>query len=353
MKPYIDLLKDILDNGFSRGDRTGNGRRSVVGRQIRFNMNDGFPLVTTRKIYTKAIIKELLWFLSGSTDTSVLNSDNVSIWDKWVLTEEYANKIISQIKELSDELEYTDIVEKTLDDNLSKEETFLYDFIYYCCTEVWNDDLNFFDFKYVKENILEHIESLKGSIGNLYGYTWRNLCNNDQIKELISNLKTNPLSARHLVTTWIPEYIADEGKDIEQNILLGKGGIAPCHVLFQCFVIPSDDPNVKSKLSLQMYQRSVDTPIGAPYNIAQYSILLHMLAQITDMEPYEFIWTTGDTHIYLNQLEAAAIQIEREPQPLPKLWLNPEVKCIFDFKEEDIKILDYNSLEEIKYELAR
>jgi thymidylate synthase len=250
MKAYLDLLRDIKDNGFSRGDRTGIGRRSVIGRQLRFNMNDGFPLVTTRKIYTKAIIAELLWFISGSTDTKVLNNDNVSIWDKWKLEEKHVIDYISNfIKNYYPNINLTNI--SRLED-LKKP------------VEQTEDDGVLHLYRYCANSI--------GSIGKLYGHSWRNLISFtskstplyinpknkekiDQLSILIEGLKSNPYSARHIVTTWIPEYLAIEKDSIEQNIINGKGGIAPCHILFQCFVIPSDDPTKKNRLSLQMYQR--------------------------------------------------------------------------------------------------
>lgn len=253
MKQYLNLLQDILDNGVERGDRTGTGTLGVFGRQIRFDLSEGFPAVTTKKLHLRSIIHELLWFLNGDTNIQYLNENQVTIWDEWA------------------------------DEN--------------------------------------------GELGPVYGKQWRSWATPDgqvidQISEVIHSIKNNPNSRRHIVTAWNP---AD----------LPKMALSPCHCLFQFFV-------AEGKLSCQLYQRSADTFLGVPFNIASYALLTMMMAQVCDLEPGEFIHTFGDTHLYLNHLEQTKLQLSREPRPLPKMWINPEVKDIFSFKYEDFKLLDYN-----------
>lgn len=253
MKQYLNLLQDILDNGVERGDRTGTGTLGVFGRQIRFDLSEGFPAVTTKKLHLRSIIHELLWFLNGDTNIQYLNENQVTIWDEWA------------------------------DEN--------------------------------------------GELGPVYGKQWRSWATPDgqvidQISDVIHSIKNNPNSRRHIVTAWNP---AD----------LPKMALSPCHCLFQFFV-------AEGKLSCQLYQRSADTFLGVPFNIASYALLTMMMAQVCDLEPGEFIHTFGDTHLYLNHLEQTKLQLSREPRPLPKMWINPEVKDIFSFKYEDFKLLDYN-----------
>lgn len=253
MKQYLNLLQDILDNGVERGDRTGTGTLGVFGRQIRFDLSEGFPAVTTKKLHLRSIIHELLWFLNGDTNIQYLNENQVTIWDEWA------------------------------DEN--------------------------------------------GELGPVYGKQWRSWATPDgqvidQISEVIHAIKNNPNSRRHIVTAWNP---AD----------LPKMALSPCHCLFQFFV-------AEGKLSCQLYQRSADTFLGVPFNIASYALLTMMIAQVCDLEPGEFVHTFGDTHLYLNHLEQTKLQLSREPRPLPKMWINPEVKDIFSFKYEDFKLLDYN-----------
>ncbi len=289
---YIDLLKDILENGYDHEDRTGTGRKSVFGRQLRFNMADGFPLITTRKIYTKALIEELLWFISGSKDNKILNEKGIHIWDYWAISE--------------------------------------------------NDKRFFSDF-----NDISDFEYYRGSIGNIYGPSWRNAPGGiDQLGNTIHLLKTKPFSSRHVISAWIPSWIPSEDVPFAVNIKHGKGSLAPCHVLQQYMVREIDG---KKYLSLLMYQRSADVPIGVPYNIAQYALLLHMVAQVTDMIPNEFIWTSGDTHIYLNQLDKINKQLDNQIYPLPTLTLNPNIKNIDDFRFEDIEITNYQHSGTINY----
>lgn len=253
MKQYQDLLKRILKEGVKREDRTGVGTLSIFGHQMHFNMEDGFPLLTTKKLHLKSIIYELLWFLKGDTNIKYLQEHGVKIWNEW-----------------ADE----------------------------------NDDL-----------------------GPVYGHQWRSWPDYkggsiDQIKNVLDLIKHSPSSRRMLVTAWNPAEVDEMA-------------LPPCHCLFQFYV-------AEGKLSLQLYQRSADTFLGVPFNIASYSLLLHMMAQVTGLEVGEFIHTTGDTHIYLNHLEQVKLQLTRTPRPLPKIIINPDVKDLFSFHYDDFKIEDYN-----------
>ena len=259
MKQYLDLLKRITTEGVKKEDRTGTGTISVFGHQMRFNLEDGFPLLTTKKLHLKSIIHELLWFLQGDTNVKYLQENGVRIWNEWA------------------------------DEN--------------------------------------------GDLGHIYGYQWRswpdyNGGHIDQISEVIDQIKNNPNSRRIIVNAW---NVAD----------LGNMNLPPCHMFFQFYV-------ADGKLSLQMYQRSADTFLGVPFNIASYALLLMMVAQVTGLKPGEFIHTTGDTHLYLNHLEQVQLQLTREPRALPKMKINPEVKSIFDFKYEDFELVDYDPHPHIK-----
>ncbi len=263
MKQYHDLLQHILDNGTQKHDRTGTGTISVFGYQMRFNLKDGFPLVTTKKIHLKSIIHELLWFLNGETNIAYLKENGVSIWNSWA------------------------------DEN--------------------------------------------GNLGDVYGKQWRtwetpNGTTIDQISELVKQLKTNPDSRRMIVSAW---NVAD----------LGKMALSPCHCLFQFYV-------ENNKLSCQLYQRSADTFLGVPFNIASYALLTMMLAQVCEMELGEFIWTGGDTHLYLNHLEQAKLQLSRDLRPLPTMKINENVKDIFSFVYEDFSLENYNPHPHIKAEVS-
>lgn len=263
MKQYLDLLREIRDNGVVKTDRTGVGTKSIFGHQMRFNLQDGFPLLTTKKVFLKGIIYELLWFLNGDTNIKFLTDHNVHIWDEWA------------------------------DEN--------------------------------------------GDLGYVYGKQWRSWETTDgrvidQISQVVDLIKNHPDSRRILVTAWNPA-------DID------KMALPPCHCLFQFYV-------ADGKLSCQLYQRSADTFLGVPFNIASYALLTMMLAQVCGLEPGEFIHTTGDTHIYLNHLEQVNEQLSREPRPLPKMIINPDVKSIFDFKYEDFKLEGYDPWPAIKAPVA-
>ena len=263
MKQYLDLLDRILNEGAVKGDRTGTGTMSVFGHQMRFNLQEGFPLLTTKQLHLKSIIHELLWFLKGDTNVKYLQDNGVRIWNEWA-----------------------------------------------------DED---------------------GSLGHIYGYQWRSWPDYDggfidQISQAVHDIKHTPDSRRIIVSAW---NVAD----------LKKMNLPPCHLLFQFYV-------ADGKLSLQLYQRSADTFLGVPFNIASYALLLMMMAQVCGLEPGEFVHTTGDTHLYQNHLEQARLQLSREPRPLPRMVINPDVKDIFDFKFEDFKLEDYNPHPHIKAQVS-
>ena len=258
MQQYLNLLNRILTEGTQKGDRTGTGTLSIFGHQMRFDLRDGFPLLTTKKLHLKSIIYELLWFLRGDTNVRYLQEHGVRIWNEWA------------------------------DEN--------------------------------------------GELGPVYGHQWRSWPDYkggtiDQIKNVVEMIKHNPDSRRMLVTAWNPAEVEDMA-------------LPPCHCLFQFYV-------AEGRLSLQLYQRSADSFLGVPFNIASYALLLQMIAQVTGLEAGEFIHTTGDTHLYLNHLEQAKLQLTREPRSLPKMKINPDVKDIFDFKYEDFELIGYDPLPHI------
>ena len=273
MKQYHDLVKHVLANGTQKGDRTGTGTKSVFGYQMRFDLNDGFPMVTTKKLHLKSIVYELLWFLKGDTNIGYLNENGVKIWDEWA------------------------------DEN--------------------------------------------GNLGPVYGHQWRNWNSEgiDQITELIETLKTNPNSRRMLISAWNPSVLPDTTKSFAENVANGKVALPPCHAFFQFYV-------ADGKLSCQLYQRSADIFLGVPFNIASYALLVLMIAQVCDLKPGEFIHTFGDAHIYNNHFEQLELQLSRDPKPLPKMILNPDVKNILDFTFEDFTLTDYDPHPHIKGAVA-
>lgn len=285
MQQYLDLCRHVLEHGEKREDRTGTGTISTFGYQMRFDLTKGFPLLTTKKVFYRGIFEELLWFLSGNTNIKPLVDKKVGIWNEWPY----------------------DKYSKSPDFNGETLEEFI---------EKIRDDQEFAD-KY-------------GNLGPVYGKQWRDFNGVDQISQLIEGIKNNPFSRRHLVVAYNPSEVKDMA-------------LPPCHSLFQ-FYVSADG----KKLSCQLYQRSGDVFLGVPFNIASYSLLLAMVAQVCDLEPYEFIHTFGDVHIYLNHLDQINEQLSRTPRPLPKLVLNKDVKNIFDFKYEDIKIEDYDPYPAIK-----
>ena len=269
MKQYLDLLDHIIQNGTQKGDRTGTGTISCFGYQMRFDLQEGFPMLTTKKLHLKSIIHELLWFLKGETNIEYLKENQVRIWDEWA------------------------------DEN--------------------------------------------GDLGPVYGHQWRNWNSDgiDQIKELIHQLKTNPNSRRMLVSAWNPSVLPDTSISFADNVANGKAALPPCHAFFQFYV-------ADGKLSCQLYQRSADTFLGVPFNIASYALFTMMVAQVCELELGDFIHTFGDVHLYNNHLEQAKIQLQREPRPLPKMLINPAKKDIFSFKYEDFQLMDYDPHPHIK-----
>lgn len=282
MKQYLDMCRYILEHGEDRPDRTGTGTRSVFGYQTRYDLREGFPLLTTKKMYLRPIAEELLWFIKGDTNIKYLVDRNVKIWNEWP---------------------YEDF-KKSEDFNGETLEEFV--------EKIKNDD------EFAKKH---------GNLGPVYGAQWRNFNNEgtDQLMKLIDSLKNNPFSRRHIISAWNPSQ-ADEM------------ALPPCHTLMQ-FYVSSD----KKYLSCQLYQRSADTFLGVPFNIASYALLTCMLAQVCGYEPKEFIHTIGDAHIYKDHFDVVKTQIEREPLPLPHLVLNKDIDNLFDFKIEDIKLEGYQS----------
>jgi thymidylate synthase len=304
MKQYLDLLRHIQENGVVKTDRTGTGTKSVFGYQMRFDLVKGFPLLTTKKMALRAIIHELLWFLKGDSNLRYLAENNVHIWDEWPF-KAYLQKTGQTVPKVG--------------------------------SDEWNAGIAQFVEK-VKTD--EAFAKEYGELGPIYGYQWRswptpNGEHVDQISQVIEQIKKSPDSRRLIVSAW-------NVADIEE---MAKAGLPPCHCLFQFYV-------ANGKLSCQLYQRSCDTFLGVPFNIASYALLTMMVAQVCDLEPGEFVWTGGDVHIYSNHFEQVATQLAREPFALPTMRLNPEVKSIFDFKFEDFTLENYQSHEAIKAPIA-
>jgi thymidylate synthase len=265
MQTYLELLQTILDKGTRKSDRTGTGTISRFGHQMRFDLSEGFPAVTTKKLHFKSIIHELLWFLAGDTNTRYLNENGVRIWDEWA-TEE-------------------------------------------------------------------------GELGPVYGAQWRNWVaadgrHIDQITQLLKDLRDRPDSRRHIVSAWNPALLPDETKSPRDNAAAGLQALPPCHTMFQFHV-------ADGRLSCQLYQRSADVFLGVPFNIASYSLLTMMIAQVVGLEPGDFVHTFGDVHIYLNHLEQVETQLAREPYPLPEMRINPDVTDLFAFRYEDFELVNY------------
>ncbi len=267
MRAFLDLLQDVLDHGIDKRDRTGTGTRSVFGRQLRFELSNGepagFPLLTTKRVHTKSIIHELLWFIAGDTNARTLRANGVTIWDEWA-----------------------------------------------------DED---------------------GDLGPIYGYQWRHWqtpagTEVDQIANVIDQIRSNPDSRRHIVSAW-------NAADVDRMAL------PPCHALFQFYV-------AEGKLSCQLYQRSADVFLGVPFNIASYALLTMMVAQVSDLQPGDFVLTFGDVHLYSNHVEQAREQLTREPRPLPRMRLNPEIKSVFEFEYEDLTLEAYDPHPHIKAPIA-
>jgi thymidylate synthase len=276
MKIYLDLLQHILDQGTRKSDRTGTGTLSVFGHQMRFNLAEGFPAVTTKKLHFKSIIHELLWFLDGDTNIRYLNQNGVRIWDDWA-TEE-------------------------------------------------------------------------GELGPVYGAQWRKWATADgrridQVSRLLEDLKDRPDSRRHILSAWNPALLPDESRSPQDNAAMGLQALPPCHMMCQFHV-------ADGKLSCQMYQRSADVFLGVPFNIASYSLLTMMIAQVVGLEPGDFVHTFGDVHIYLNHLEQVEEQLTRKPFPLPEMKINPDRRDLFDFHYEDFELVGYQCHPAIRAPIA-
>ena len=276
MQTYLQLLQDILDKGSRKEDRTGTGTISLFGYQMRFDLSQGFPCVTTKKLHLRSIIHELLWFLNGDTNVGYLNENGVSIWDEWA-----------------------------------------------------DED---------------------GNLGPVYGAQWRNWKTADgrhidQIKLLLNDLRERPDSRRHIVSAWNPAVLPDESRSPKDNARDGLQALPPCHTMFQFYV-------ADGKLSCQMYQRSADVFLGIPFNIASYALLTMMIAQVTDLEPGDFIITLGDSHIYMNHLEQVNTQLSRDTFALPVMKINPDRKDLFGFVYEDFDLQNYQHHAGIKAPIA-
>tara|TARA_R110002072_G_scaffold19826_5_gene73052 strand:- start:1080 stop:1985 length:906 start_codon:yes stop_codon:yes gene_type:complete len=290
MLQYHDLMKRVLEEGTEKGDRTGTGTKSVFGHQMRFNLEEGFPLVTTKKVHLKSIIHELLWFLQGDTNIQNLVKNGVNIWNEWPYQ--------SYLKQ------------NNLEEKFPK------------YSEEWKENLKVF-ISNIKDN--DDFAEKYGELGPVYGRQWRNFEGIDQIHQLIQDIKTNPNSRRLLVSAWNPKEIP----------VMAKSGLPPCHTLFQFYV-------AEGKLSCQLYQRSADIFLGVPFNIASYALLTMMVAQVCNLGYGDFVHTLGDAHLYNNHLEQTKEQLSRELRSLPRMKINPEVKDIFSFKFEDFELLDYH-----------
>ena len=289
MKQYHALLNEILEKGTDRLDRTSTGTRSIFGYQMRFDLAEGFPLLTTKKVHFKSVVHELLWFITGSTNIRPLVLNNVRIWNEWP---------------------YERFVKSDAYNNESLDEY----------VERIKNDQTFAD---------KH-----GNLGPVYGKQWRDFNGVDQLKQLIEGIRHNPFSRRHIISAWNPAEL--------ENMAL-----PPCHMMMQ-FYVSSD----RKRLSCQLYQRSADVFLGVPFNIASYALFTHLIAQVCDLEAGEFVHTFGDVHIYNDHMEQVALQLMREPLPLAHLRLNPMIKEIEDFRYEDIELLDYQSHPAIKAKVS-
>ena len=304
MKQYHDLLRHIMENGEDTTDRTGTGTRAVFGYQMRFNLKDGFPLLTTKKVPFKLVLSELLWFIAGDTKLRTLLKNNNHIWDEWPFKWYLKSEGLPIPQPGSEE---------------------------------WNTGIKAFTERLMSD---DEFNRKYGDLGPVYGKQWRSWPNPngediDQLKKMIEQIKSTPDSRRLIVSAWNPAEI-DE---------MAKAGLPPCHCLFQFKVI-------NGKISLQLYQRSCDTFLGVPFNIASYALLLMMVAQVTGLQAHEFVWTGGDVHLYSNHFEQVKEQLSRDFRALPKVKINPEVKNLFDFTMEDFELVEYDPHPAIKAPIA-
>ena len=291
MKQYLDLVRHIRDHGAIKEDRTGTGTISIFGYQMRFNLADGFPLVTTKKVHLKSILHELLWFIKGDTNIRYLVKNGVGIWNDWP----YQNWLRETGKDKNLQMYSSEwrLVMKEFIERIKSDDTFARQY---------------------------------GDLGPVYGKQWRNFGGVDQLANLVNDIKSNPDSRRLIVSAWNPQDIP----------VMVKSGLPPCHSLFQFYV-------VEGRLSCQLYQRSADVFLGVPFNIASYAILTIMIAQVTGLKPGDFIHTFGDAHLYLNHMDQVDEQLSRTEFDLPELKVNPGVTSLFDFVFEDFELQDYMS----------
>lgn len=310
---YLNLAQRILDEGSIRDDRTGTGTKSVFGHQMRFDLQKGFPLLTTKRVFFKLIKSELLWFLKGDTNIKYLLEHNNHIWDEWAF-ERFVQ---------SEDYNGPDMTDFGL--RSQKDEAF---------KKIYQEEKEAFNQKILDD---EAFSEKHGTLGNVYGAQWRTWPTTsggtiDQIQNVIDSIKNNPDSRRHIVSAWNPEEVPDMA-------------LPPCHTLFQFYV-------QDGKLSCQLYQRSADVFLGVPFNIASYALLTHLIARETGLEVGDFVHTLGDAHLYLNHMDQINEQLSREPMPFPTLELNPEKTSIFDFDIEDINVTGYNPHKGIKAPIA-
>lgn len=310
---YLDLAQKILDEGSERGDRTGTGTKSIFGHQMRFDLQKGFPLLTTKRVYFKLIKSELLWFLRGDTNIKYLLENNNHIWDEWAF-ERYVE---------SEDYNGPDMTNFGL--RAQEDEEF---------NKVYQAEKEKFNARILED---EAFAEKHGTLGNVYGAQWRTWPTTsggtiDQIQNVIESIKNNPNSRRHIVSAWNPEEVPDMA-------------LPPCHTLFQFYV-------QDGKLSCQLYQRSGDVFLGVPFNIASYALLTHLIAHETGLEVGEFVHTLGDAHLYMNHMDQIKKQLARDPRPFPELEFNLDKKSIFDFELEDIKVVGYDPHKGIKAPIA-
>lgn len=368
MHQYLEIMNRALVTGQDHEDRTGVGRISIFGTQERYNLASGFPLVTTRAIPIAPMVKELLWFISGSTNITATNGPK--FWDKWAVSKEsiknFANKVVENDQDTEEDKEaLSDAICANYEDMIGEIGP-MYGAIWRnamvspgadrpprTLEQLPSDKLKRWNEEYEELVFLardEKVPTLEHYASTRYNQTV------DQLNELIINLKERPHSSRHCITAWVPGLVPPETVSPQTAVLMGFGALAPCHAFFQFFV--RKDVGDAKILDCQLYLRSSDLAIGRPFNIAQYALLQSMIAQVVGMTPGEFILTTGDSHIYTNQVEGygarigVETQLQREPRKLPTLWLNPEVKDLFKFTEEDIAIFNYNPHPAINYNVS-
>lgn len=319
-RAYLNLLDEILTNGIKKEDRTGTGTLSIFGHQMRFDLSKGFPLLTTKRVPFKLVASELLWFIKGDTNIRYLLQHNNHIWDewafkKWVESDEYQGPDMSDFGRRC-----------LVDEEFNK---------------LYQDELNRFCQRVLQD---DEFASKYGELGNVYGKQWRNWTTSDgqaidQLQDVIDQIKNNPDSRRIIVNAWNPEDVINAGSKGS------KAALPPCHVMFQFYV-------AEGKLSCQLMQRSLDTLLGCPFNIASYALLTHLIAHECGLEAGEFIHSIGDAHIYLNHIEQVKEQLSREPRELPILRINPDKQSIFDIELEDLMIEGYNPHPTIKAPIA-